>query len=239
MDSVRLAWAAGFFEAEGSLSHHLPKGRRTPRATLDVSQKGSGSLPDVLVEFSQVASCGQIFGPYRGYLYYWRSHDVSIIASVLVSLWPWLSLEKRESMRKTLLAVPALWTVVPCGELLDSHAAPRRDAVSSRAWAAGFFEGDGTIGAYSSRRKSGGLALSASVAQASEFGVPSALERFRDVIGVGAIYGPIAPRGWSRLPQYRWQVRGADAQRLATVVLPFLAGTVKRSQVLAAIERCT
>src|SRR3954468_17726737 len=234
MDSNRLAWAGGFFEAEGSLSHHLPKGRKTPRATLDLSQKGTDHTPQVLEAFRLVTGCGQIFGPYRGYLYYWRTHDVALIASVVVSLWPWLSPEKRTQMAKTLATVPALWLAVSFGELLERRVAPFADETRAEAWAAGFFEGDGTIGAYKVRRSSDAAVLTASVVQASDAGVPSSLTRFRDVVGVGSIRGPIQPRGWSKLPQYRWQTQGSGAERLAQVVLPWLAPP-KRTQVLTAL----
>lgn len=234
MDRDRLAWAAGFFEAEGSLSHHLPKGRRTPRATLDVSQKGAGGTPEVLERFRHAMGCGQVFGPYRGYLYYWRTHDVALIAEVVVSLWPWLSVEKRAQMVKTLEAVPALGMASAFGELLERRFEPFADVASLRPWAAGFFEGDGTIGAYRLRRSSPATTLSASVVQASEGGVPSSLTRFKEIVCVGGIYGPLQPRGWSRLPQYRWQAQGHGAELLASLVLPWLAAP-KRAQVLAAL----
>lgn len=234
MDLSHIAWAAGLFEAEGSLSHHTPKGRRTPRASLDLSQKGGDVIPEVLDRFGQVVGCGQIFGPYRGYLFYWRTHDVAIIASVVLLLWPWLSTERRDQMRKTLEAVPALWLAAPFGDLLARHLERSENDESRLAWAAGFFEGDGTIGAYRSRRSKAQV-LTASIAQASDSGVPSALTRFQAVAGAGSIYGPITPRGWSRLSQYRWQAQGRSAARIAQDLLPWLAGP-KKKQVTNALD---
>ena len=233
MDLPHVAWAAGLFEAEGSLSHHMPKGRRTPRATLDLSQKGADVIPEVLDRFRQVVECGQIFGPYRGYLYYWRTHDVALIAFVVLLLWPWISSEKRAQMRKTLEAVPALWVAAAFGDLFTDEIGSASDE-TQRAWAAGFFEGDGTIGAYRTRGSEAHV-LTASIAQASDSGVPSALTRFHAVAAAGNIYGPIAPRGWSRLPQYRWQARGRHAARIATLLLPWLAGA-KKEQVITALD---
>jgi len=235
MDISQVAWAGGLFEAEGSVSHHLPKGRHTPRATLDVSQKGEARVPEVLERFRTVVERGQIFGPYRGYLYYWRTHDVANIAWTIALLWPWLSPEKRSQMGRTLEAVPALWLARPSGELLTHRIGGTHPEAARSAWAAGFFEGDGTIGAYPNGRGSAKRVLTASIAQAAECGLPSVLTRFRDIAGEGRIYGPITPRGWSRLPQYRWQARGAAAARIATILLPWLVGP-KREQVLSALE---
>src|SRR5258706_1002226 len=167
MDSCHLAWAGGFFEAEGSVSHHLPTGRKTCRATADVSQKGDGTPPKVLTHFRDVIGCGSIFGPYRGYLYYWRTHDAGLVSSTIALLWPWLSGEKRMQIGRTLAAVPALWSAEAIGEGGSSlsEAAPCLD--ERRAWAAGFFEGDGSIGAYiGHKRESSVPRLSASISQA-------------------------------------------------------------------------
>ena len=151
MDNACVAWAAGFFEAEGCLTDHLPKGRKTRRPTLDVSQRGEGTAPEVLLRFQEIVEAGQIFGPYRGYLYYWRTHDTGIIAATLTVLWPWLTPEKKAQAARTLASVPALWCTELLGEILESHIASARTNVERHAWAAGFFEGDGSIGMYPSR----------------------------------------------------------------------------------------
>jgi len=85
MDTHDLAWAAGFFDAEGSISYHLPTNRKTHRANLDVSQSGDGRAPAVLCRFRDVIGAGSIFGPYRGYIYYWRTHDTALITSVVAA----------------------------------------------------------------------------------------------------------------------------------------------------------
>jgi hypothetical protein len=152
MDLRHVAWAAGFFEAEGSVSHHLPTGRKTCRATVDVSQKGEGSPPTVLTRFRDVIGGGSIFGPYRGYLYYWRTHDAGLVSSTITLLWPWLSIEKRKQIGATLDAVPALWCTEQLGEAWRPYAEAAHGTDERSAWAAGFFEGDGSIGAYPIRR---------------------------------------------------------------------------------------
>jgi hypothetical protein len=236
MDIRHVAWAAGFFEAEGSISHHLPTGRRTPRPTLDVSQRGDGIPPAVLVRFREIVGCGSLFGPYRGYLYYWRTHDAGLITSTLVLLWPWLSPERREQIRATLRAVPALWCAEMLGDIFDDRVSRSLDPELARAWAGGFFEGDGSIGAYSLRSRTRPRpVLSASISQASAAGVPTSLTRFRETIRIGRIRGPIAPRGWSRQPQYRWEASGSGVEAAMSPLLPWLVGP-KRDQVEAAIS---
>jgi hypothetical protein len=236
MDTLDVAWAGGLFEAEGSVSHSLPKGRKTFRATLDVSQRGEGRPPAVLVRFREIVGAGSLFGPYRGYLYYWRSHDAGLIGSVVTLLWPWLSPERREQIRATLVTVPALWATEACGELLAIRL-DRDDPECARAWAAGFFEGDGTIGAYSARRHAAGRpVLGASIGQASSNGVPTCLTRFQSVIGAGTIRGPIAPRGWSKLPQYRWLASGEALASAMQALIPYFVGP-KHGQVLDALAR--
>jgi hypothetical protein len=236
MDIRDLAWAAGFFEAEGSVSHHLPKGRKTSRATVDVSQKGAGRPPTVLLQFREVVGGGSIFGPYRGYLYYWRTHEAALISSTISLLWPWLITEKRTQIGATIAAVPALWCAETVGEIWTSHAEGAYGPDEQRAWAAGLFEGDGSIGSYVGRTsRSQRPLLSASISQASADGIPTCLLRFRDIVGIGSIRGPIQPRGWSRLPQYRWQAQGKSVETIMAVLTPWLVGA-KREDVHEAIS---
>ena len=65
-----LAWAAGFFDGEGSASSWLPKRRMTRRRQMSASQGGvPGEYPLVLVRFrAATGGRGGITGPYRGYL---------------------------------------------------------------------------------------------------------------------------------------------------------------------------
>ncbi len=224
MDTRDLAWAAGFFDAEGSISHHLPTNRKTYRANLDVSQAGDGQIPVVLRRFREVIGAGSIFGPYRGYLYYWRTHDTSLITSVVAILWPWLSTEKQAQIRRTLSAIPALWSAEALGQLWFSRVALFDQRAERLAWAAGIFDGDGTIGAYSQGERTRHLHLTASIVQASESGdAPTALTRFRDYVGLGNVNGPYPPRGWSKLPQYRWQLGGMRVEDLIAMLRPWLS----------------
>jgi hypothetical protein len=94
VNTTESAWAAGFFDAEGSV---LLRGqRRTLRRELAVSQAGRRAVPPVLLRFQ--AACegrGTVRGPRRGYLYYWRVSGKGDVDAVGALLTPWLSDPKR------------------------------------------------------------------------------------------------------------------------------------------------
>lgn len=102
------------------------------------------------------------------------------------------------------------------------------------AWAGGFMEGEGSIGAQ--RRASGHVNLIAQAAQAD----PEPLERLRAALGCGRIYGPYKQsRSGIRSVQdrYAWMVYDFESVQHVTVLLwPFL-GSRKRL-VIADAFRC-
>src|SRR2546426_3252877 len=134
-DPHLIAWAAGLYEGEGSCSAYLPRRRKTYRRQMAVSQGGDpGKPPLVLLGFkSAVGGVGSITGPYRGYLFYWKTTQISILDTIATTLWPFLGHEKREQLlRASGLAGRA--------RSLDL-AAPRSHVENTdRAWAAGFFD---------------------------------------------------------------------------------------------------
>ncbi len=194
---------------------------------MQVSQGGVvGELPVVLVRFSEaLGGVGSITGPYRGYLYYWKTTRNDVIDEVSSDLWPFLGFEKRAQLAKAAREVgrtaPTIRAEVPSPEL-------------DRAWAAGFFDGEGSLWLMKDRRWPNWRGVAMELAQASRGGVPETLERFHAIVGVGAINGPRTLRNpWTRLPQYRWQVSG---RRKATLVIRLLwpwLSDVKRSQIRA------
>ena len=70
-----------------------------------------------------------------------------------------------------------------------------------RAWAAGFFDGEGWAAAQ-------GRACRAQINQASDTGVPEVLLRFLGAVGVGRIGGPALAEG--REPLYHWVASSRD-----------------------------
>lgn len=83
-----VAWAAGIFDGEGSTSTYVPKGSKSPRRQMAVSQGGlPGRAPAVLVHFKEVVRVGNVTGPYDG-LYYWKiakQEDVDVVGGQAIN----------------------------------------------------------------------------------------------------------------------------------------------------------
>ena len=89
------------------------------------------------------------------------------------------------------------------------------------AWAAGFFDGEG----WANRTKRG---VASRINQASLDGIPEVLTKFRRIVEVGRIKGPVIVEG--RQPLYFWEATSrADLIRVVEVIGPWLC-PVKRAQ---------
>jgi hypothetical protein len=193
-----------------------------------VSQGGDpGKPPLVLLGFrSAVNGVGSITGPYREYLFYWKTTRIEVIETIAATLWPFLGPEKREQYLRASGTVGR-----PCA--LDL-ATPRSHAGhTERAWAAGFFDGEGTAGVGSSSREGAAYRQpSMEIPQSSARGVPDSLVRFQLAVGAGSVTGPHPPRNpWARLPSYRWELGGhRKVEMVAGILWPWL-GSTKRSQI--------
>ena len=221
-----IAWAAGIFDGEGSTSTFVPKGRKTPRRQMAVSQGGvPGQIPALLARFKDTVGLGNVTGPYHG-LYYWKistKDDVDLVGEML---WPYLSADKRTQFTAAAIRV--------------RHPVPASQITSVRefesAWAAGLFDGEGTFGAYrGARMRPSWRGVSMSIPQASAIAIPEPLLRFRAAVSVGSVTGPrIVPSPWSVLPQYQWRATGRHVCTAAIkVIWPWL-GPVKRAEIRAA-----
>jgi hypothetical protein len=99
---------------------------------------------------------------------------------------------------------------------------------TERAWAAGFFDGEGYIGVNASGAKGANKRLHIQVCQTQD----GPLERLQTVIG-GKIYGPYNKKG-PRLPYKQLHVDGFERVQYAVCLLwPWLSSP-KRSQAAAA-----
>ncbi len=220
-----IAWAAGLYDGEGSASSYVPQQRKTARRQMQLSQGGGGVHPDVLVRFRQIVGEGNINGPYRGYLYYWKTTRKDAVDEIAHTLWPYLSREKRLQLQAT--------AEVTGRSYLDLRTVRHRD--TEAAWAAGLFDGEGSLWlTKDARLRPDRRGIAMELAQASSGDVPEALHRFHDIVGVGHISGPRSLRNpWTKLPQYRWQVSGRHKVSSAIRVMwPWLSA-VKRSQIRA------
>jgi hypothetical protein len=226
VNTTELAWAAGVYDGEGSASTYLPKRRKSRVRQIAVYQSGDEIPPPLLFRFrAAVGDIGLIHGPARGSLYQWHSKRHVVVDAVSELLWPWIGEVKRAQLRKAAAEVDR--TVLNAGPKCWSQG-------EQAAWAAGFFDGEGTVG-LAGRRGQPGVAMS--IPQASDRGVPETLERFRVIVGGGTITGPRLVRSpWSKLPQYRWQLtRFAEIDRVVAMLYPY-ADVVKREQMTRCLE---
>ena len=220
------AWAAGFFDAEGSVV--LRRQRKTWRRELEATQ-GGREVPPILERFRDALGRGVIHGPRRGYLYYWRASRLADIEAVYDLLGSLVSEPKSGQLATAAQRV---------GRPFQARAVfPSEE--HELAWAAGFFGGDGTTSAGRANRLHPEYRqLRAGIPQAEFAGaVPPVLVRFQQAVGgIGSIHGPFMPRNpWSKRRQYTWQVTGISrTEVLLELIWPWL-DDAKRQQARSAI----
>lgn len=109
--NVELAWAAGFFDGEGSVYvRHTQRhkggttGRVYPLTTVEVSLSQVRVEP--LKRFLEAVQIGTLRGPYQhrkithAPYFRWQTAGRPSVHKVLSLLWPYLSLPKREQFQK-------------------------------------------------------------------------------------------------------------------------------------------
>jgi hypothetical protein len=130
LDEHELAWAAGFFDGDGwaALVRFGRRGKRRPMA--QINQGSSTGVPEVLVRFRDTVGVGRVAGPKieegRLPLYWWVASSRGDVLKVGEVIGPWLSAQKRVQFSETV------------------GLAFRREPISSRAWAAGLFDAEGS-----------------------------------------------------------------------------------------------
>jgi hypothetical protein len=123
LDTHELAWAAGFFDGEGSsvLAH-----RKTGWKNCDVQVAQVHREP--LDRFDRATGCiGILRGPYprrEGWqpIYLWRTTGLDQCQSIMTMLWPWLCSVKREQwdvVRQAMLVYKQ--------EIVEEHARKRAE----------------------------------------------------------------------------------------------------------------
>lgn len=104
------------------------------------------------------------------------------------------------------------------------------------AWAAGFFDGEGSISAGVAARNGGAVYLNMSVGQSgdSKTTPPASLERFRDAVGCGTIRYRRKRQNLGTRPMWYWHADGIeDTKQAVRALLPFILE--KRDQVAEAM----
>ena len=147
-------------------------------------------------------------------------------------LWPWLSDWKRAQLRR---ATESAGRAMPAECAGDGRSDPQLSRATELAWVAGFFDGEGYIGAGGSVGK---RTIEMSIAQASINGLPLTLTRVALVLGVGRLRGPrMLTNSWSKLPQYVWCARSFEDVQFAVALVWTWLGPVKRAQARDALLR--
>jgi hypothetical protein len=94
---------------------------------------------------------------------------------------------------------------------------PIRDGLEL-AWAAGFFDGEGTICTQGAKETTKRY-LKIRVAHCE----PQPLRRFADAVGLGNVTGPNAQKNPAWSPYYSWQLAGSRAEQALERLRPFLS----------------
>lgn len=110
---VSRPWAAGLFDAEGSVSigkHHTHLGYKVIDAS--VTQIGAAAAPEELVRFRSMIALGKVNGPYdqagaSGPVYRWRLSRVDEVRVLLHLLGPWIGTTKRRQALNAIRVIDA------------------------------------------------------------------------------------------------------------------------------------
>lgn len=224
VDRTELAWAAGFFDAEGwaASARHGRGDLRRPIA--QINQAYAFGIPEVLTRFQAAVGVGRVSGPQRAPgridLYHWVASSRPDVCRTFELLAPWLGPVKTAQFTSAI------------GPMSSAKWAPSRD--ERLAWAAGLFDGDGSACFAKHKTHAGYVRAEMSVTQSSRCGKPEVLERFRDIVGAGLVGGPYGGNErWE--PVYRWKAHKlSEIEVIVHTLWPSL-GAVKRAQASSVI----
>lgn len=121
MSDIERAWAAGFFDGEGSTC--VKAGRSI---VVSVTQAADGdACPETLLHFARAVQAGRLYGPYatRGKpIYRWTAVGAEA-ALAIGRLWPFLSRPKREQYQRVSDRIVGIRATAATGRMDYSAAA--------------------------------------------------------------------------------------------------------------------
>src|ERR1700687_802810 len=236
LDRAELAWAAGFFDGEGSTILHRDASRPGYlRLEVCVPQAGHDAVPSVLVRYQRaVGGLGRIVGPERDDLYKWLSCGRLEAMAVVALLWDQLGQAKRRQANNAIRAFLSQYESKPSPPRFGRHADRVLEVVQSPcqiveateldlAWAAGFLDAEGCFGLARGNRRVRGprwYRVRASAAQHGEPGaVPEVLRRLQRTL---ADIGRIERHG--DIDDFKWLVEGdVRVQQVLDAVARYLS----------------
>ena len=102
-----LAWAAGFFDGEGTgYSEGSPTRRHRP--TIAISQSGEAGKKTLARFQKAIGGLGKVYGPYKPsqtqkqIRYYWQARTFETTQAIMAMLWCFLGDVKRDQMARIL-----------------------------------------------------------------------------------------------------------------------------------------
>jgi hypothetical protein len=245
LDPTELAWAAGFFDGEGSTIARSYASRPLYRQlNVTVPQSGHDGVPLVLVRFQKVMSgMGRISGPEADSLYMLRYGAREEVRLVLALMWPYLGEVKRTQATRAIELVEQQYASGAVRQRSARRRPPevpalhaRTDADIERAWAAGFLDAEGCFGlARSGARRKGPdwYRIRVSASQHGAVGSPAAVlfRLQRALNGIGRIECHGEP------DDFRWCAEGVESvERVLEITRPWL-GYEKSAEAATALER--
>ena len=243
LDRAELAWAAGFFDGEGSTIARA-FGRRPGYFQLNVTvpQAGHRGIPEVLERFqTAMLGMGNISGPDRkgGYMLRFNARQEATL--VLQLLWPHLGEVKRAQAARAIARVQHEFATGTRPRRKPRKSAPelpdireRSQVDLERAWAAGFLDAEGCFGLNRAKQRVRGAAWYRIRVSADQHGVagltPEVLVRLRRALeGIGRIDCHGQP------DDYKWMAEGPlMVERVVHLTSPWL-GVKKREDAVRAL----
>jgi len=236
VERVHLAWAAGFFDGEGSTMVHADESRPGYfRLEVAVPQADHDGVPAVLLRFQDaMGGLGRIVGPDADDLYKWTSRGRLEAMAVVALIWDYLGPVKRtqanNAMKRFLGQYESTPGLARSGRYVRAvlSVLDRRlgDPIDPRqlelAWAAGFLDGEGCFGRVRSNARVRGPRWYRVRASATQHGapgvVPDVLERLRSALGgMGRI------ERHSGVDAFKWVAEGdKQVEMVVDLLAPFL-----------------
>ncbi|MEP6693349.1 MAG: hypothetical protein ABJB39_01745 [Chloroflexota bacterium] len=245
LDRTELAWAAGFFDGEGSTIARTDSDRPGYRQlNITVPQVSRHGVPPLLERFQRaMLGMGRVTGPTDEYVYALRFNAREEAELVLQLLWPDLGSVKRTQARCAITLVEqnvGLYRTRKSRKQAPHvpDAAPRSIGEIDRAWAAGFLDAEGCFGLNRGRTRARGPAWYRVRVSADQHGVvgivPEVLVRLQRTLGgLGRIDRHGAP------DDYKWSVEGPAAIEEVLALTSEWLGQEKREDARNALTKFT